>query len=223
LHPWPCSTAFFDGCEALTSLVGGRQGGILPGGRFSFSVRATAKGSPPSTSRQCRTGLVWPEAGTREGSSSAFIGIAGVKWISQATDLAFQDAITRAHGEAFGNCTASTLVQVVALTPDTALVRIEATAFVILRWRRDLSGVRRRQHQWRIGGDLHRHEHRRQRAASDLLALVPQQASADLMPTCHGRKRRARLLRLGNDRKFLVSAPAAPMLNAGNNLHPDCL
>ena len=47
------------------------------------------------------------------------------------TDLAFQDAITRAHGEVFGSIRpASTLVQVVALTPDTARVEIEATAVV---------------------------------------------------------------------------------------------
>lgn len=54
-----------------------------------------------------------------------------VRTVVYVTDLAFQDAITRAHGEAFGNIRpASTLVQVVALTPDTARVEIEATAVI---------------------------------------------------------------------------------------------
>lgn len=54
-----------------------------------------------------------------------------VRTVVYVTDLAFQDAITRAHGEAFGGIRpASTLVQVVALTPDRALVEIEVTAIV---------------------------------------------------------------------------------------------
>ena len=54
-----------------------------------------------------------------------------VRTVVYVTDLAFQDAITRAHGEVFGNIRpASTLVQIVALTPNTALVEIEATAVI---------------------------------------------------------------------------------------------
>lgn len=54
-----------------------------------------------------------------------------VRTVVYVTDLAFQDAITRAHGEVFGNIRpASTLVQVVALTPDTAWVEIEVTAVI---------------------------------------------------------------------------------------------
>lgn len=54
-----------------------------------------------------------------------------VRTVVYVTDLAFQDAITRAHGEVFGSIRpASTLVQVVALTPNIARVEIEATAVV---------------------------------------------------------------------------------------------
>ena len=54
-----------------------------------------------------------------------------VRTVVHVTDLAFQDSITRAHGEAFGSVRpASTLVQVVALTPNTARVEIEATAVI---------------------------------------------------------------------------------------------
>lgn len=55
-----------------------------------------------------------------------------VRTVVYVTDLAFQDAITRAHGEVFNTIRpASTLVQVVALTPDTARVEIEVTAVVV--------------------------------------------------------------------------------------------
>jgi enamine deaminase RidA (YjgF/YER057c/UK114 family) len=55
-----------------------------------------------------------------------------VRTVVYVTDLAFQDAITRAHGEAFGNIRpASTLVQVAALTPDTAKMEIEVTAVIV--------------------------------------------------------------------------------------------
>lgn len=54
-----------------------------------------------------------------------------VRTIVYVTDLASQDAVTRAHGEVFGATRpASTLVQVVALTPDAACVEIEATAII---------------------------------------------------------------------------------------------
>ncbi len=54
-----------------------------------------------------------------------------VRTVVYVTDLAFQDEIARAHGEAFGSIRpASTLVQVVALTPGTARVEIEVTAVV---------------------------------------------------------------------------------------------
>ena len=54
-----------------------------------------------------------------------------VRTVVYVTDLAFQDAITRAHGEVFGSIRpASTLVQVVALTPNTARVEIEAIAVI---------------------------------------------------------------------------------------------
>ena len=54
-----------------------------------------------------------------------------VRTVVYVTDFAFQDEVARAHREAFGSiCPASTLVQVVALTPSTARVEIEATAVV---------------------------------------------------------------------------------------------
>ena len=54
-----------------------------------------------------------------------------VRTVVYVTDLAIQDAITRAHGEVFGDVRpASTLVQVVALTPKSALVEIEVTAVI---------------------------------------------------------------------------------------------
>ena len=46
-------------------------------------------------------------------------------------DLADQDAIAKAHREAFANIrAASTLVQVAALTPAAARVEIEVTAVI---------------------------------------------------------------------------------------------
>ena len=54
-----------------------------------------------------------------------------VRTVVYVTDLAFQDAVTRAHGKVFGSIRpASTLVQVVALTPSTARVEIEVTAVI---------------------------------------------------------------------------------------------
>lgn len=54
-----------------------------------------------------------------------------VRTVIYVTDLAFQDEVARAHGEAFGSIRpASTLVQVVALTPSTARVAIEVTAII---------------------------------------------------------------------------------------------
>jgi enamine deaminase RidA (YjgF/YER057c/UK114 family) len=54
-----------------------------------------------------------------------------VRTVVYVTDLAFQDEVARAHGEAFGSIRpASTLVQVVALTPSTARVEIEVTAII---------------------------------------------------------------------------------------------
>ena len=54
-----------------------------------------------------------------------------VRTVVYVTDLACQDEIAKAHGETFGAIRpASTLVQVVALTPKTAQVEIEITALV---------------------------------------------------------------------------------------------
>jgi len=54
-----------------------------------------------------------------------------VRTVVYATDLADADHIARAHHEAFGaSPPASTLVQVAGLTPASALVEIEVTAFV---------------------------------------------------------------------------------------------
>ena len=54
-----------------------------------------------------------------------------VRTVVYVTDLACQDEIAKAHGETFGSIRpASTLVQVVALTPKAARVEIEVTAFV---------------------------------------------------------------------------------------------
>ena len=54
-----------------------------------------------------------------------------VRTVVYVTDLAFQGEIARAHGEVFGSIRpASTLVQVMALTPNTARVEIEVTAVV---------------------------------------------------------------------------------------------
>ncbi len=54
-----------------------------------------------------------------------------VRTVVYVTDLSFQDSVTKAHGEAVGSIgPASTLVQVVALTPNTAWVEIEVTAVV---------------------------------------------------------------------------------------------
>jgi enamine deaminase RidA (YjgF/YER057c/UK114 family) len=68
---------------------------------------------------------------------SAALGEAGaelrhvVRTVVYAVDLADADHIARAHQEAFGaSRPASTLVQVAALTPASALVEIEVTAFV---------------------------------------------------------------------------------------------
>ena len=55
-----------------------------------------------------------------------------VRTVVYVTDLAFAGEIARAHGEAFGSVRpASTLVQIVALTPNAAKVEIEVTAVVI--------------------------------------------------------------------------------------------
>ena len=54
-----------------------------------------------------------------------------VRTVVYVTDLAVRDEIALAHGETFGSIRpASTLVQVAALTPETAQVEIEVTAFV---------------------------------------------------------------------------------------------
>lgn len=54
-----------------------------------------------------------------------------VRTVVYAVDLADADHIARAHQEAFGaSRPASTLVQVAGLTPVSALVEIEVTAFV---------------------------------------------------------------------------------------------
>lgn len=54
-----------------------------------------------------------------------------VRTVIYVTDLACRDDIATAHGETFGGIRpASTLVQVVALTPETARVEIEVTAVV---------------------------------------------------------------------------------------------
>jgi enamine deaminase RidA (YjgF/YER057c/UK114 family) len=54
-----------------------------------------------------------------------------VRTVVYATDLADADHIARAHQEAFGaSPPASTLVQVAGLTPASALVEIEVTAFI---------------------------------------------------------------------------------------------
>ena len=54
-----------------------------------------------------------------------------VRTVVYAIDLADADHVARAHQEAFGaSRPASTLVQVAALTPASALVEIEVTAFV---------------------------------------------------------------------------------------------
>ena len=54
-----------------------------------------------------------------------------VRTVVYVTDIACQDQIATAHGESFGSIRpASTLVQVVALTPITARVEMEVTAVV---------------------------------------------------------------------------------------------
>jgi enamine deaminase RidA (YjgF/YER057c/UK114 family) len=54
-----------------------------------------------------------------------------VRTVVNAVDLADADHIAQAHQEAFGAWRpASTLVQVAGLTPVSALVEIEVTAFV---------------------------------------------------------------------------------------------
>jgi enamine deaminase RidA (YjgF/YER057c/UK114 family) len=54
-----------------------------------------------------------------------------VRTVVYAVDLADADHIARAHQEAFGaSRPASTLVQVAALTPASAVIEIEVTAFV---------------------------------------------------------------------------------------------
>ena len=54
-----------------------------------------------------------------------------VRTVVYVRDMADADQIARAHLEAFGKSRpASTLVQVAALTPETALVEIEVTAVV---------------------------------------------------------------------------------------------
>ena len=54
-----------------------------------------------------------------------------VRTVVYAVDLADTNQIARAHRESFNaSCPASTLVQVVALTPASALVEIEVTAIV---------------------------------------------------------------------------------------------
>ncbi len=77
---------------------------------------------------QARSILGWIEAALAEaGAQMRHV----VRTVVYVTDLAFQDEITRAHGEAFGDIRpASTLVQVVALTPSTARVEFEVTAVV---------------------------------------------------------------------------------------------
>jgi len=55
----------------------------------------------------------------------------GVRTVVYAKDLAQIDSIVRAHLESFGEIQpASTVVQVAALTPASALVEIEMTAVV---------------------------------------------------------------------------------------------
>lgn len=55
-----------------------------------------------------------------------------VRTVVYVTNLDFQDEVARAHAEVFsGIRLASTLVQVVALTPGAACVEIEVTAFVV--------------------------------------------------------------------------------------------
>ena len=59
--------------------------------------------------------------------------------------------------------------------------------------------------------------------AANLLAPIPQQAAADLVPTCYGSERRARLLGLGHDPEFLLQTPAATAVSPDDDFHPTCL
>jgi enamine deaminase RidA (YjgF/YER057c/UK114 family) len=54
-----------------------------------------------------------------------------VRTVVYVTNIAYQNEVAKAHEEAFRAIRpASTLVQVAALTPSTALVEIEVTAFI---------------------------------------------------------------------------------------------